>query len=147
MHSICKRIINLGLFLFFTNIAIVYAEIPESIDPRAMAALSVEQRIHAQQDLDKALLKATPEERKVFWNRQHEIISGMTPQERKKMHEEYRNSWKSLSADQKEKVHQLRKEFYQSLSAQERQELKKIKHRHHKFGFHGHHSRCQDANQ
>lgn len=127
MNNVIKKLLTIlfvGCSAFFI---LAHAALSDPMDPRAMANLPIEQQIQAHQDIAKQLLSATPEERKAYSEKRHQIMSKMTLGELEELHKQKRAQWQSLTPEQKTKIKADRKAFYESLTPEQKKAMKTMR--------------------
>lgn len=113
-----------SLVFSFGIILSASAEIPEPPNPLANANLTFDQRLEQMKQIDAALLKATPEERKAYWQKMRDQMKALSPEDRKLVHEKMKAQWQSINPEQKQKMKAERKAFFDALPAEEQAEIK-----------------------
>ena len=101
-----------------------FAELPEPPDPRDIVRMSVQERIEKSSRLQDELLKATPQERKIFRQKMRQNMETLTAKERHDLHEEMHKQWQSMSKEQQDIIRQNRKKLMEQLTPEERIEIK-----------------------
>ena len=114
----------IGLFFGFSAVSLAVAALPEPPNPLANANLTFDQRFEQLQQTDVALLKATPEERKVYWNKMRDQMKALSLGDRKLVHEKMKAQWQSNTPEQKEKMKAERKAFFDGLTPEEQAEMR-----------------------
>ena len=113
-----------GLLLNVSLISLAGAAIPEPPNPLANINLTFDQRFEQMKQIDAALLKATPEERKVYWHQRRDQMKTLSPEDRKLVQEKMKSQWQSTTPEQKEKMKAERKAFFDGLTPEEQAEMK-----------------------
>jgi len=113
-----------GLLLNVSVISLAGAAIPEPPNPLANINLSFDQRFEQMKQIDAALLKATPEERKAYWQQRRDQMKALSPEDRKLLQEKMKAQWQSITPEQKEKMKAERKAFFDGLTPEEQAEMK-----------------------
>ena len=113
-----------GLLLSISAISLAGAAIPEPPNPLANINLSFDQRLEQMRQIDAALLKATPEERKAYWHQRRDQMRALSPEDRKLVQEKMKAQWQSITPEQKEKMKAERKAFFDGLTPEEQAEMK-----------------------
>jgi len=68
-----------ALLLSLTFTVSSFAELPEPPDPRDIARMPAQERIEKSTRLQEELLKATPQERKIFRQKMRQKMEALTP--------------------------------------------------------------------
>ena len=113
-----------GALFSATVISLAGAAIPEPPNPLANINLTFDQRLEQMKQIDAALLKATPEERKVYWDQRRDQMKALSPEDRKLVQEKMKAQWQSITPEQKEKMKAERKAFFDGLTPEEQAEMK-----------------------
>ena len=113
-----------GALFSATVISFAGAAIPEPPNPLANINLTFDQRLEQMKQIDAALLKATPEERKVYWHQRRDQMKALSPEDRKLVQEKMKAQWQSITPEQKEKMKAERKAFFDGLTPEEQAEMK-----------------------
>ena len=108
-----------GLVFGISVMSVASAVIPEPPNPLATANLSFDQRLEQMKQTDAALLKATPEERKAYWQKMKAQMKAMTPEDRKMLHQKMKVDWKAMTPEQKEAMKAERKAYFDALTPDE----------------------------
>jgi len=82
----CKKLV-IFLILGFSMVSLAGAAIPEPPNPMVNINLTFEQRLEKMKEIDAALLKATPEERKTYWHKMREQMNALSSEDRKLIQE------------------------------------------------------------
>jgi hypothetical protein len=98
-----------GVLCSVSVISLAGAAIPEPPNPLANINLTFDQRFEQMKQIDAALLKATPEERKAYWHQRRDQMKAQ---------------WQSITPEQKEKMKAERKAFFDGLTPEEQAEMK-----------------------
>ena len=113
-----------GALFSASVISLAGAAIPEPPNPLANINLTFDQRLEQMKQIDAALLKATPEERKVYWHQRRDQMKTLSPEDRKLVQEKMKSQWQSTTPEQKEKMKAERKAFFDGLTPEEQTEMK-----------------------
>lgn len=113
-----------GLLLSISVISLACAAIPEPPNPLANINLSFDQHFEQMKQIDAALLKATPEERKAYWHQRRDQMKALSPEDRKLLQEGMKAQWQSITPEQKEKMKAEKKAFFDGLTPEEQAEMK-----------------------
>lgn len=113
-----------GLLLGISVASLAGAAIPELPNPLANINLSFDQRFEQMKQIDAALLKATPEERKAYWHQRRDQMKALSPEDRRLLQEKMRTQWQSTTPEQKEKMKAERKAFFDGLTPEEQTEMR-----------------------
>ena len=113
-----------GALFSASVISLAGAAIPEPPNPLANINLTFDQRLEQMKQIDAALLKATPEERKVYWHQRRDQMKTLSPEDRKLVQEKMKSQWQSTTPEQKEKMKAERKAFFDGLTPEEQAEMK-----------------------
>ena len=113
-----------GVLFGISVISLAGAAIPEPPNPLANINLTFDQRLEQMKQIDAALLKATPEERKVYWHQRRDQMKTLSPEDRKLVQEKMKSQWQSTTPEQKEKMKAERKAFFDGLTPEEQAEMK-----------------------
>ena len=113
-----------GALFSASVISLAGAAIPEPPNPLANINLTFDQRLEQMKQIDAALLKATPEERKVYWHQRRDQMKTLSPEDRKLIQEKMKSQWQSTTPEQKEKMKAERKAFFDGLTPEEQAEMK-----------------------
>ncbi|MBU3618522.1 DUF3106 domain-containing protein [Polynucleobacter sp. JS-Fieb-80-E5] len=120
---ISKKWVVGALFSIFV-ISLAGAAIPEPPNPLTNINLTFDQRLEQIKQIDAALLKATPEERKAYWHQTRDQMKALSPEDRKLVQEKMKAQWQSITPEQKEKMKAERKAFFDGLTPEEQAEMK-----------------------
>ncbi len=113
-----------GLLLNVSLISLAGAAIPEPPNPLANINLSFDQRFEQMKQIDAALLKATPEERKAYWHQRRDQMKVLSPEDRQLLQIKMKAQWQSITPEQKEKMKAERKAFFDGLTPEEQADMK-----------------------
>ena len=113
-----------GLLLNVSVISLAGAAIPEPPNPLANINLSFDQRFEQMKQIDAALLKATPEERKAYWHQRRDQMKVLSPEDRQLLQIKMKAQWQSITPEQKEKMKAERKAFFDGLTPEEQADMK-----------------------
>ena len=113
-----------GLLLNVSLISLAGAAIPEPPNPLANINLSFDQRFEQMKQIDAALLKATPEERKAYWHQRRDQMKVLSPEDRQLLQIKIKAQWQSITPEQKEKMKAERKAFFDGLTPEEQADMK-----------------------